>query len=73
LPIVSGAQISAVPFDQGVKAETFVQLAREQPPGIGGDGGSAELDAKLRIERELNRASFRVTHWVVPSASATNP
>src|SRR5207249_11104723 len=37
LPIVSGARISEVPFDEGVKAETFVQLAREQQPSIGGD------------------------------------
>jgi hypothetical protein len=47
LPIVSGAWISEVPLDQGVKAETFVQLAQEQQPSIGGDRGFAELDAKL--------------------------
>ena len=70
LPIVSGARIREVLRDQEIKAETFVQLAREQKPGIGGDGGSAELDAKLGVERELNRARFRVTHGVVPSASA---
>jgi len=37
--------------------------------------GSAlsELDAELRIERETNRARCRVTHWVVPSASARSP
>jgi hypothetical protein len=70
LPIVSGARIREVPLDQGVKAETFVQLAREQQPGIGGDGGSAELDAKLRIEREPNRARCRVTHWMMPSGPA---
>jgi len=68
LPVVPGARISEVPLDQGVKAETFVQLAREQQPGIGSDGGSEELDAELRIEREANRARCRVTHWAVPSA-----
>jgi len=31
---------------------------------------AAELDAKLRIEREANRIRCRVTHGVVPSASA---
>jgi hypothetical protein len=73
LPIVSGARISEVPLDQGIKAETFIQLAREQQPGIGGDRRSAELDAKLGVEREANRARCRVTHWVVPSASARSP
>jgi hypothetical protein len=50
------------PLDQGVKAETFVQLAREQQPSIGGHRGSAELDAKLRVEREANRARVHVTY-----------
>ncbi len=31
---------------------------------------NAEFHAKLGIEREANRARCRVTHWVVPSASA---
>jgi hypothetical protein len=35
--------------------------------------GSPELDAELRIEREANRARCRVTHWMVPSASARSP
>ena len=59
-----------MPFDQGSKAETFVQLTREEQPSIGGDRCSAELDAKLRVEREANRARFRVTHWKMPSAPA---
>jgi len=67
---VSGARISEVPLDEGVKAETFVQLAREQQPSIGGDRGSAELDAKLGIEREANRARCRVTHGMMPSGPA---
>ena len=54
---MSGTWIAEVLLDQGVKAETFVQRAREQQPGIGGDRGAAELDAKLGIEREANRAS----------------
>ena len=45
----------------------------QQQPGIGGDRRAAELDAKLGVEREANRASFRVTHWVVPSAPARSP
>src|SRR6266436_9564321 len=32
-----------------------------------------ELDGELGVEREANRASFRVTHWVVPSVPARNP
>src|SRR6266446_10668221 len=47
--------------------------AREQQPSIGGHRGSSELDAKLGIEREANRARCRVTHWVVPSAPARSP
>jgi hypothetical protein len=43
--LCTGARISEVPLDQGVKAQTFIQLAREQQPGIGGDRGTAELDA----------------------------
>jgi hypothetical protein len=50
LPIVPGAWISEVPLDQGVKAETFVQLAREQQPSIGGHRGSSELDPELGVE-----------------------
>jgi hypothetical protein len=62
LAIVSGARIREVPLNQGINPEAFVQLAREEEPSIGGDRGSAELDAQLGIERELNRARFRVTH-----------
>src|SRR2546427_6819085 len=57
-------------LDQRAQAEALVQLAREQEPSIGGHRGSSELDAQLRIDREANRARCRVTHWVVPSASA---
>jgi hypothetical protein len=32
-----------------------------------------ELDVELAVEREANRASFRVTHWVVPSVPARSP
>src|SRR5260370_1658837 len=60
-------------LDQRAQAEAFVQLAREQEPSIGGHCGSPEFDAKLGIEREANRARCRVTHWVVPSASARSP
>jgi hypothetical protein len=73
LAVVSGARISEMSFDQSVQAEAFVQLAREQQPRIGGHGGSPELDAKLGIEREANRARCHVTHWVMPSALARNP
>jgi hypothetical protein len=60
-------------LDQRAQAEACVQLAREPEPSIGGYRGSAELDAELRIEREVNLARCRVTHWVVPSASARSP
>src|SRR5258708_4405238 len=70
LPIASGARVNEVPFDQRDQAGALIQLAREQQPSLGGNRGSAELDAKLGIERETNRARFRVTHWVVPSAPA---
>jgi hypothetical protein len=70
LPVVSGARIREVSLDQGIKPEAFVQLTREQQPGIGGDGGSPELDAQLGVEREANRADFRVTHWMMPSGPA---
>src|SRR5437899_2287418 len=60
-------------LDQRTQAEALVQLAREQEPSIRGHCGSSELDAELRIEREANRARCRVTHWVVPSASARSP
>src|SRR2546426_9862796 len=70
LEVVSGTWIAEVPFDQGVQAETFIQRAREQQPGIGGDRGAAELDPKLGIEREANRARCCVTHWMMPSAPA---
>jgi len=73
LPIVSDARIREVPRDQGVKAEAFVQLTREQQPGIGSDRRSPKLDAKLRIKREANRATFRVTHWMMPSAPTRHP
>ena len=40
---MAGARIVEVLLDQGVKAETFVQLAWEQQPSIGGDCGAVEL------------------------------
>ncbi len=70
---MSGARIREVPLNQRIKPEAFVQLAREEEPSIGGDRGSAEPDAQLRVEREANRARFRVTHWMMPSASARHP
>src|SRR5712692_5232987 len=73
LVVASGARIGEMLLDQGAQAETLVQLAWQQQPGVGGHRGSPELDAKLRIEREANRARFRVTHWVVPSAPARSP
>jgi len=60
-------------LDQGIKSEAFVQLAREQEPSVGGHRGAAELDVKLGIEREANRARCRVTHWMMPSAPARHP
>ena len=70
---MSGARISEVPLDQGIQAETSVQFAREYQPRIGGHRGSTELNAKLGIEREANRARCRVTHWMMPSAPARHP
>jgi len=60
-------------LDERAQAEAFVQLARQKQPRIGRDRGTAELDAKLRVEREANRARFRVTHWMMPSAPARHP
>ena len=51
-----GPRIAKVSLDQRAQAEAFVQLAREQEPCVGGHRGAAELDAKLAIEREANRA-----------------
>jgi hypothetical protein len=53
---MSDAWISEMSLDQGIKSEAFVQLAREQEPGVGGHRGAVELDVKLGIEREANRA-----------------
>ena len=71
--VVSGARISEMSFDQRVHAETLVQLTRQQQPRIGRHRGAPELDAKLGVEREANRARCRVTRWVVPSAPARRP
>src|SRR5437870_9531165 len=60
-------------LDQCAQAKALVQLARQQQPGVGSHRRAAELDPKLGIEREANRASFCVTHWVVPSAPARSP
>src|SRR5215471_4014554 len=57
-------------LDQCAQAEALVQLARQQQPGVGSHRRAAELDPKLGIEREANRASFCVTHWMMPSAPA---
>ncbi len=73
LAVLPGAGIGEVSFDQRVQTKAFVQLAREQEAGIGGHRGPPELDAELGVEREANRARFRVTHWVVPSASVRSP
>jgi hypothetical protein len=73
LPIVSGARIREVLLDQGVKGKRFVQLAWEQQPSIGSDCRPLELDAELRVEREANRARFRITDWMMPSAPARHP
>jgi hypothetical protein len=71
--IASGARIGEVPLDQRAQAEALAQLAGEQQAGIGGHRRAPELHAELRVERQLDRARFRVTHRVVPSASARNP
>ena len=68
-----GAGIGEVSLDERAQTEALVQLARQQEPGIGGHRGAPELYAELGVERELDRARFRVTHRVVPSAPARNP
>ena len=71
--VASGAGIGEVSLDQGAEAEAFVQLPREQQPGIGGHRRAPELASELGIEREADRARFRVTHWGVPCAPARSP
>jgi len=69
----SGPGIAEVALDQRTHAEALVEFAREQEAGIGRDRGATELDAKLGIEREANRARFGFTHWMMPSAPARHP
>src|SRR5215831_7594185 len=73
LGIVSGPGIAEVALDQRTHAEALVEFAREQEASIGRDRGATELDAKLGIEREANRARFGFTHWMMPSAPARHP
>ena len=73
LAIASGAGIGEVPLDKRAQTEALVQLAGQQQAGIGGHRRAPELHAELRVERQLDRARFRVTHRVVPSAPARNP
>jgi hypothetical protein len=73
LGIASGAGVGEVSLDQRTQAEALVQLARKQQPRVGRDGGAAELDAKLGIERGAKRARFHVTHWMMPSANRKAP
>ena len=73
LAVASRAGIAEESLDQRAQAEAFVRLARKQEAGVGRDRGTAELDAKLRVEREANRARFGVTHWMMPSAPARHP
>ncbi len=68
--IASGAGVGEVSLDQRTQAEALVQLARKR---VGRDGGAAELDAKLGIEREAKRARFHVTHWMMPFATRKAP
>ena len=61
LVVASGARIGEVSLDQGAQAEPLVHLAGQQQPGVGGHRRAMELDAELGVEREVNRASVRVT------------
>ena len=60
-------------LDQRAQTEALVQLARQQQPGVRGHRRAPELDAKLRVEGEANRAGFGVTHSMMPSAPARHP
>jgi hypothetical protein len=73
LAIASGARIGEVAVDQLAQTEPLIQLAGQQQSGVGGHRHAPELHAEPGVERELDRARFRVTHWVVPSAPARNP
>jgi hypothetical protein len=73
LAIASRAGIGEVAFDQLGRAEALVQLPGQQQPGVGGHRRAPELHAELGVERELDRARFRVTHRGVPSPPARNP
>src|SRR5262245_16820290 len=73
LAIASSAGIGEVAFDQLGQAEALVQLAGQQQSSVRGHRRAPELDAKLRVEREPDRARLRVTHRAVPSAPARNP
>jgi hypothetical protein len=61
LVVASGAKIGEVSLDQDAQAEPLVHLAGQQQPGVGGHRRTPELDAELGVEREVNRASVRVT------------
>ena len=73
LAIASGAGIREVSLDERAQAEPLVQLTQQQQPGIGGHRRAPEFHAKVGVEREANRARFRVTYRAVPSAPARNP
>ena len=64
-----GVRIGEVSRDQCAQAKALVQLARQQQSGVGGYRRPVELDTKLGVEREANRARFCVTHWMMPSAT----
>ena len=71
--IASGTGIGEVFLDQRTHAEALVQLTWKKQTSIGGDCRTAELDAKLGIEREANRGRCPVTHWMMPSATREAP
>lgn len=75
LEVAPRTEIREVSLDQRAQAEPLVRLARQpqQQPGVGGHRRAMELDAELGVQREANRASFRVTHWVAPPVPARSP
>jgi len=59
------AFLEIVGGDEG-KIQRVIQFSEGKESGVGGDGGTMELQPDLGIELDPERVLFAVTRWVPP-------
>ncbi len=65
--VAAGTAFLEIVGGDGGKSQSIIKLSEGQKSGVGGDGGTMDLQPDLGIELEPERRLFAVTHRVPPT------